>query len=534
MANTHANTPAGAGSMNSRTFVPVRQRQSQPARLLLSLTLLLAVAGLVPTAMPSAQAQNGERYITYIPWVPNGEMIGGQGPWSGVVSIQNRTDDFCSFEVFAVENNSEWTSKTGLSMFDWESRSLSAGGMNLPDGGSPVRIEATCDIAVSLKQYTPNVRRTPWSDGSQVVTGYTGLSEADFAAAKASGTPTWHLPIVQTNSDWNTLIRVTNFADTATDVTVEVFPTGNTISAAGAVLTLPRQLGHTETWTIDLLAELGTTGFVGFAKITADGDVGAVAQRIKPGALMAISNVAVAVDATAAEGSYRAAAPLLFTAYNGWNTGITMANPSSQPAVVTLQYFPTNGPMLRQESIVIAAYSMQYIYTPGTVAQAGFVGSANILSNLPIVAAVDEVKYETSEALSYLASAAPQHVAGVPIVFKEDPSIGQNDNSGVSIVNLDPINEQNVFMRVRNRAGADLLDLPVAVRLPAGGSSFVYLPFIDDIPAGMNGSLILETSNPAGFVAISNDVNYAAGGDGSVVFAATGNGGLYHIPAPVQ
>jgi hypothetical protein len=175
---------------------------------------------------------------------------------------------------------------------------------------------------------------------------------------------------------------------------------------------------------------------------------------------------------------------------------------------------------------------MQYIYTPGTVDQEGFVGSATILSNLPIVAAVDEVKYETSEALSYLASGAPQHIAGIPIVFKEDPLNGFNDNSGVSIVNLDQANEQNVFLRLRSRAGAEILELPLALRLPAGGSSFVYLPFIDEIEAGMNGSLIIETTSTAGFVAISNDVNYAAGGDGSVVFSATGNGGLYYVPVP--
>jgi hypothetical protein len=410
---------------------------------------------------------------------------------------------------------------------------MSATNMDLPEPGSPVRIEANCDISVSLKQYTPNVRRTPWSDGGNVVTGYTGLGQDDLAAARATGTSAWYLPIVQTNSDWNTFIRLANFADVASDVTVEIYPSGNTQGADGAVLTLERQLGFTESWTIDALAELGESGFVGFARISATGDVGVVAQRVKPGALMAISNVAVAANGSV-EGSYVSASPLLFTAYNGWNTGITMANASDQPAIVTLQYYPTDGPMLREESIVIAPRSMQYIYTPGTVDQEGFVGSALILSNVPIVAAVDEVKYETFEALSYIASGAAQHVAGIPIVFKEDPLNGMNDNSGVSIVNLDLVNEQNVFLRVRSRAGAEILELPVAVRLPAGGSSFVYLPFIDEIPAGTNGSLIIETSSEAGFVAISNDVNYAAGGDGSVVFSAAGNGGLYYVPAPAQ
>ena len=536
---THANAPVGVGSMRRSALVAgVIRRCREPGGMRLGLALLIALSGLLPALAPIAHAQTDEIHIAYIPWVPNGEVIGGQGPWYGLVSIQNRTDDFCSFQIFAVEpdeqtNEMTWVRKQILSTLEWESRSISSSGMQLQEPGSPVRIEATCDITVSLKQYTPNVRRTPWSDGSQVVTGYTGLSQSDLAAARTTASSAWFLPIVQTNSDWNTLVRVANLAQTPASVTVEIYPSRNTDGADGASLTQVRELGVTEVWTIDALASLGSE-FVGFARITATADVGVVAQRVKPGAMMAITNVAVAVDGNVAEGSYRAVAPLLFTAYNGWNTGITLANPSPQPAIVTVQYFPTDGAMLREESIVIAARSMHYIYTPGTVDQAGFVGSATILSNVPIVAAIDEVKYETSEALSYMASGAPQHVAGIPIVFKEDPPSGLHDNSGVSIVNLDPVNEQNVFLRVRSRGGAELLELPLAVRLPAGGSSFVYLPFIDDIPAGTNGSLIIETASAAGFVAISNDVNYAAGGDGSVVFSASGNGGVYHIPAPAQ
>ncbi len=536
---THANGPIGAGSMrSSESMSGVRRRFRTAGRLQLSLAILIGLSGLLPVLAPVAQAQTDEIHSGYIPWVPNGEIIGGQGPWYGLVSIQNRSDEFCAFEVFVVGPDDVtgeigWKLTAGLSLTERESRSISASSMRVPSPGSPVRIEATCEITVSLKQYTPNVRRTPWSDGSQVVTGYTGLSETDLAAARASESSAWYLPIVQTNSDWNTLIRVTNFAQVGTSVTVEIYPSGNTAGADGATLTLERQLGFTEVWTIDALASLGSE-FVGFARITVSEDIGVVAQRVKPGAMMAITNVAVAADGSVVAGSYRVAAPLLFTAYNGWNTGITMANATDQPAIVTLQYFPTDGAMLREESIVIGARSMQYIYTPGTVDQEGFVGSATILSNVPIVAAIDEVKYETSEALSYLAGGVPQHEAGIPIVFKEDPPNGLNDNSGVSIVNLDPINEQNVFLRVRSRAGMELLDLPLAIRLPAGGSSFVYLPFIDEIPAGTNGSLMIETSSEAGFVAISNDVNYAAGGDGSVVFSAAGNGGAYHVPIPSQ
>lgn len=530
MVDTHANSPAGFNS--TRSAAPRRRTgwRHQTGRLSLWLSLVIALSGFPPSNAAVSSAQTDARHVVYIPWVANDETIGGQGPWHGVVSFQNLGDDFCALEAFTVQDGA-WVRTTQLSLTAGQSRSIPGESLRVPSPGAPVRFDARCEIAVSLKQYSPNTRQAPWSDGAQVVTGYTALSEPDLAAARASGTSTWFLPIVQTNSDWNTFLRVSNFAGTAANVTVEIYPAGNIDGVDGAARTLEQTIDVTGTWTIDALAVLGSSGFVGFARITADADVGVIAQRVKPGAMLAITNVAVAAGGSAA-GEYRTAAPLLFNAYNGWNTGVTMANVSDQPAIVRIQYFPSDGEMLREESLVIAARSMQYIYTPGTVDQAGFVGSATILSDQPIVAAIDEVKYETSEALSYMASAVPQQLAGIPVVFREDPSNGLNDNSGVSIVNLDPNNARNVLLRLRDRAGNELLDLPIAVRVPAGGSSFIYLPFIDEIPAGTNGSVILESASEAGFVAISNDINYASGGDGSVVFSAAGDSGVFHIPVP--
>ncbi len=519
----------------NRPRVPLRHtgRHRTVSTAVTRLCLLAVLLGLVPLLASPTMAQQSSTQISYLPWVSNGETIGGQGPWYGLVSVQNRSDDFCSLQVFVAQNG-RWISTAGLSLTDGESRSISASGMSVPSMGGPVRLQASCEIAVSLKQYTPNARPTPWSDGAQVVTGYTGLSDADLEAAQATEQSAWFLPIVQTNSGWNTFLRISNFAETSSNVTVEIFPNSNPRGADGVALTMQRQVGVADSWTIDMLSSVGYGGFIGFARITTDGDIGVIAQRVKPATRMAITNVAIAADGAAGEGSYRAAAPLLFNAYNGWNTGITLANTSLQPAVVTLQYFPSDGAMLRQESIVIAALSMQYIYTPGTVDQTGFVGSATIISNVPVVAAVDEVKYETAEALSYMASGAPQHIAGIPIVFRESPANGLHDNSGISIVNLDPLNDQIVQLRLRDRSGNELLDLPIAIRIPPGGSSFIYLPFIDEFPAGTVASAILESSSAAGFAAISNDINYAAAGDGSVVFSASGNGGVFHIKAEAQ
>src|SRR5690606_14913064 len=131
--------------------------------------------------------------------------------------------------------------------------------------------------------------------------------------------------------------------------------------------------------------ELGVAEWVGYASISANGPVGVLAHRSKPSTRMALTNVAIAADGAAAQSSYRISAPLLFTAYNGWNTGINLANISSDPADVTVRYYETGGGFMREESLTIPGHSMHYLYTPGNVDQEEFVGSAVIVSDAPVI-----------------------------------------------------------------------------------------------------------------------------------------------------
>ncbi|MEZ4569821.1 MAG: hypothetical protein R2849_05740 [Thermomicrobiales bacterium] len=78
----------------------------------------------------------------------------------------------------------------------------------------------------------------------------------------------------------------------------------------------------------------------------------------------------------------------------------------------------------RESDVRMAPRSMQYIYTPNNVDEAGFVGSAMIESNQPVAAAIDEVKYSTVEATCYLASSVGQVDAAIPVTFREDPLTG--------------------------------------------------------------------------------------------------------------
>ena len=499
--------------------------------LLLTLCLVATLAQLGRDQRVRAATVASTPYVVYLPWVPNGETLDGVGPWYGVLSFQNLSDNSCSISVFVASvANGTWANTAQISLTSGATRSVRASGLAVPAPGAAVRLQALCPIAASLKQTTPSIGDPPWSDGAAGVTGYTALAQADIDASRATATAAWYLPIAQTNSGWNTFIRVTNLSTFgSTDATIEFYPAGNAAGADGVALTLTTRLSVAQTWTVDTLGVLGETGWVGYARITANREIGVVAARSKPSANLSLTNIAIAADSAQAGQHFVSGAPLLFDAYNGWNTGINLANVSDAVATVTVEYYPVGGTKLRQDVLTIAPRSMQYIYTPGNVGTDGFVGSATILSDAPVVAAVDEVKYEATEGISYIAGSVAQVDLALPTVFREDPANGRHDNSGINVSNLNHDAAQTVTIQLYSSTGVALLSEPLALTLPAGGNNFVYLPFLDAVAAGANASARVTASDPAGVAIISNDVNYTATGDGSLVLVGSGMAGYYHL-----
>lgn len=489
--------------------------------LVLVVGLLLIVIG---AGLPGpARAQTV--YVAYFPWVSNNETIGGQGPWSASLAIHNLSNNPCPMSVYVVQNGG-WEKTAQFPLNAASTRTIAALSLGVPKPGSPVRLEGTCPIAASLKAFAPATVAAPWSDGTTIISGYTGLSDADIAASRNGPDAGWILPIVQTNTGWNTFVTVANLGSTAADVEMKLYATDNTGGAGGAALTLQQRVTPGSAWTIDAQHELGQAGWVGFARVTATGDIGVIARRVKPEAQMAMTNVGVATAGLAA-GSYRSAAPLLFNAYNGWNTGITLANPSAVAATVTVEYYEAGGGHVSDTEVVVPPSAMRYIYTPGSVEQTGFVGGATIRSNVPIISSVDEVKYESGEGLSYMANSAGQREATIPLVFRENPKYAQHDNSGIAITNLDPGAIAAVRIELLSLWGTDLLPAPIDVIVPAGGVATVYLPFVEGLAPGSVATARLATASAAGIVAVSNDINYVVPGDGSVVFNAWGASGSY-------
>jgi len=486
--------------------------------------LLLAVSACFAIVPLAGAADSG---TVILPWVPNNDPTGGLGPWYGRIEIQNPTATLCSIHISIPNDNGTWTENTQFIIDPHGLSDLSPDDIDVPEPGSAVMIESSgCEAAVAVKQASTTYNDPPWSYGAYAVTGYTGISGDDAANA-----PAWILPIVQTNNGWNSYIRVTNVeAFNAKNVTIQIFPYHNLSADAGAVLTQTMSLAAGATHTLDLLSSLGQTGFVGFARVTSEGNVVAMVQREKPGSQVAMINMGSALATGEASiqsvSTYQIEAPIIFNAYNGWNTGINLANPNNAVATVTISYPGAGRP---DDKVTLQPYSSDYVYTPANASgQTGFTGNAVIYSDQPVGAIVDEVKYSTNDAISYSAVPGISSQVAVPLVFKQAQSGTRNDNSGINVSNASD-RQTTVEINIYDQPGT-LAGGPYDLTIPAHSSNFIYLPSTVVVPDTM-GTAIVTSLDGAPIVAVSNDVSYDIAGGGSTVFNAPSTAGLYQIGA---
>ncbi|MFS8533494.1 Ig-like domain-containing protein, partial [Sphaerobacter thermophilus] len=292
------------------------------------------------------------------------------------------------------------------------------------------------------------------------------------------------------------------------------------------------------------LANNGYTGaFVGSVMISSSHAMVASATRVKAETQMALTNTATPLpyvevdmdgddlaDGGAADyepvggGTYTLFAPLVFHNYNGWNTGINIANLSDSSNTVTVEVYGRDGSPLGTYSRNIAARGMEYVYIPevSTLAANDF-GTAVLSASQPFHAVVDEVKYETGEAMAFLAipanaraGAARTGALGIPLFQKGLYDGASGDTSGLNLFNP---SGQNAFGNVTfyNAVGAPQATVPF--NLPARGTALIYAPEIAGLGDGQTTSAVVQTSSGAGVVtAVSNVVNYDVVEDGGAVF----------------
>lgn len=474
----------------------------------------------------------------------------------------------------------------------------SPAGAEPPTGAQYVVVYTTADCGVpsiggAEKHMAPSQNGNPLSTSAAQTTvdGSTSVPLSDLAVASdwTGSLPEldlnnqfrWVLPIVQTNSGWDSVIHVTNVNGSSNVGVNAYFYAANGQGVAGPSEQLfSVNLAKGQTKTFDLMADGGfPAGVVGSVWIDGDGAIVASVDRVKSSTDMALTNVAqprtdnsnnyYGIYGTWPTTKY---APLVFRDYNNWNTGINIANLSSNTNQVTINYYNYSSNAVAQETVNIPPRAMEYVYRPGQGDQGQAVGqisSAVIQGTDPIAVAVDEVKYTgssagTGHAMSYPAQegafggfaldtgnfppVADRFNVGrmmfrsdlsLPIVQKGSNLTGMGDYSGINLFNADPnwgiqawvLFEDSSGLPVAPTTGSNERELPIKLPLGPLASATVYTANYSEMPDGFTGSAVVgavysdvlsaQVGQQVGIgplVAVSNNVNYAVSGDGSAVY----------------
>ena len=383
-----------------------------------------------------------------------------------------------------------------------------------------------------------------------------------------------YLPIVQTNSGWNTEIRVSNIDPSvwAGQVNVTLIASSQDGHAPGndREISFEETLRPGDSWALNLRDEGVPDGWVGSAHITSNVGVVAYAARSKPQDDMLMMNVAApSTWATTSPGTqlqsidgeinhehfsgdrFQMHAPLVFRDYFGWNTGINIANIDEASNRVQITWYDGDGNIRAGDVKTIPARGQAYVHIPGAVASAdvseqGWVGSVTLEGDQPFHAVIDQVKYETGEAMSYMATAAgarspenpdaPEHSSSslaLPIMTR-GLSDGSGDTSGLQLFNPDSSDPVEIELRFYSPVG-DLLDptkyAPMKAMIRPRGHYTFYTMNMENMIPNSPGSVRIDVVGGKGTVyGVSNLVNYAVDGDGSTAYNLVNEYGQYRFP----
>jgi hypothetical protein len=474
----------------------------------------------------------------FFPWVPNGVEIEDpdtaevSGPYYGALRIQNLENEQISVFVMPFDH-CDTANPGGYYQMGIAANAAIAFGMNefIPEGtGGGLAVVGRLASDNSQPARIAGVQRqsspTPLSSSifsintHETVSGYTALSEVGVAGQV-------YLPIVQTNNNWNTLVRATNF-DRFNNANIHI----TLREAATGVILGPffHLTGPGETATFDLRALGVPADWVGSATVTGGLPIGAVAERIKVETSMLLMNVSRSDDQVEAQNS----AALIFRNWHHWNTGVSIANMAGVPNDINITFHDLDGDIVHNEAITIPANGMDFVYLPAGD-ESPFVGSAIIEGTEPFHGAVDEVKYfgedgDTGHAMSYTTDyrvASEGEALALPIVWKPSPSAPTiGETTGIQIFNPTNDSAEVEVMFYDALTGDPALASPIQITIPGLHGETVYILDVEDLPTNFRGTAVVTNTvtgaiGDPGIVAVSNLVNYDVQFDGSSSFNLT-------------
>jgi len=533
---------------------------------------------------PAAAVVGGAQEV-YFPWVGNDDDF-GLGAADSVVTIQNLTG-VDGYVYLYRGTGSGWTLATTAYLSGGASKTFTPDDLDLPAGGAPVvagvytsttilDVDVICEldfgadingdldlldcipVEVFESRWVPlfaagvvksavagdNLPYTTASDTS--VSGYNGLSGREVGYFDAH-----YLPIVQTNCGpggcWDTRLTVSNFRNDANAaVTIRFFPASDGSGSLQTGFQLQRLVDPGEAWSVNL-SEWVPEGWVGSAHVLTDDAVGVIADRFKAGTDMWLTNIGsnqtaefIYQDLIAFGQPYVLFAPAVYLDYNGWNTGISVANLANADNNINIQYYVNAGNAPSVQTQRLAAHGMTYFYNPSDPAEDGTgqdpvmdrLAGAVILSDLPVAAAVDAVKYfgndaNVGQAMTYNATGNIVAQQAMPLVQKGSPATGMGATSGLNLLNPYVANN-TIVVEWLNQSGflADNFGTTTVV-VPPAAIGFAYTMHQHNLPNGYYGSAIATSLNEIPFGMTSANVDYQVQGDGSTIWNGYNPCGLF-------
>jgi len=449
--------------------------------------------------------------------------------------------------TFAEAHDYTWTYADGAVAIDWSPRGAEPAGTY-----TVTAYDCPTPRIAGVEKHTVGTTGVQTSADTAMVDGYTALPAADIAdagngGALLDGQSRWIVPIAQTNAGWNTALVITNVSGKNTSVNATFYAAGGQGYAGPSVALLAgRMLKPGESVTVDLRQDAGfPEGEVGSVWVDATHAVVAAAFRMKPATGMMLTTVAQ--PRTGGAAATVTFGPLVFRDYNGWNTGINIANLSDRDNRVTVTYYNYAGNVVASDTVTIPARAMEYVYTP---ASENFgigenqITAVRIAGTAPLAAAVDEVKYLGGQgqehAMSYPAGQAQMGGASrtldngrvlyesqlaLPLLQKGNAQTGSGDTSGINLFNPSgmAVTASVQFVDaagvpVAPTTGADDGEAPLNLTLPAGAGATVYTLSLGEMPGGFRGAAVVGVLGGGTLVGVSNNVNYEVAGDGSAVY----------------
>ncbi len=550
------------------------KRLSVAVRMLAALSLALSMlAALAVTTSAAPNPSGGDEAYwdgdtlpeqiyapneVYFPAVGNADESTGLGAAQTSITVQNlEVNDAYIFIFVGMPEDDD-----GIDLDNWDvveyaylsggaSKTFQASDLEIPAGETrPVFVSAWNYLADSegdeivfiagvAKQAVAGESLPYTTAADTAVSGYNAIPglEMDYFDQL-------YFPIVQTNCGpggcWNSILRVANMGlDDNAAVTVRFFPADDGSGSLQTGFQLQGLVDVGEVWSIDL-SEWVPEGWVGSAHVYTDDAVGAIVDRVKVGTDMWITNTASnasGVEVRSLEASeaypYVLFAPDVRTDYNGWNTGINVANTVEADTDVSIQYFGSNGNAPAAQTRRLAAHGMTYFYNPSDPSEdrcdqpatdvpgCEFIGGAIILSSNPVAVAVDGVKYfgndaNVGQAFSYSATSNAYDVLAAALVQKGNPANGMGATSGINFMNTNA-SATVVEATWLNPSGFGAANFGSSiVWVPGFATGFVYTMFHNNLPNGYVGSAIVTSDLP--IVATTANVDYQVSGDGTAIW----------------